>query len=386
MATDFAQFHDAFSGPVLSAREAAPVAGRPRLEAILLVGGKGTRLRPLTNGTPKPLLPIAGVPFLAHQLAKAAAAGITRIVMATSYRAEMFAEVFGDGAGFGLEIAYVYEDVPLGTGGGIRNAAAALRGGPDDLVVILNGDVLSGHDLPAQLELHRKAEAAVTLHLVEVPDPAPFGCVPTEPDGRVTAFLEKTPNPVTSQINAGCYVFTRRYIDGMPAGVVLSVERETFPGLIAAGAVVMGYLESAYWLDVGTPQAFVRGSCDLVLGELSSPALPGPCGEALLLAGAEVSGSASVSGGTTVGPGSVIEDGARVTGSVLFDDVVVGSGASVTASVLGAGSRIGAGATLDGVVIGAGARIDGGNELRHGMRVWPGVHLDGTAVRFSSDA
>lgn len=359
--------------------------GRP-LEAILLVGGQGTRLRPLTIGTPKPLLPTAGVPFLAHQLAKAAESGVGRIVMATSYRAEMFEAVFGDGADFGLEIAYVHEAEPLGTGGGIRNAAASLRSGPDDPVIVLNGDVLSGHNLRAQLDLHRKADAAVTLHLVDVPEPARFGCVPTELDGRVSAFLEKTPEPVCSQINAGCYVFTRRYIDAMPADEVISVERVTFPGLIEAGETVMGYPETAYWLDVGTPEAFVRGSCDLVLGELASPAVPGEHGEALLLSGAVVDGSATLSGGTVVGSGSTVAAGAVVAGSVLFDGVTIGAGASVTGSVVGAGARIGPGAVLHDAVIGSGADIGGGNELRHGVRVWPGVRLDGTAVRFSTDA
>jgi mannose-1-phosphate guanylyltransferase len=357
-----------------------------RLEAILLVGGQGTRLRPLTIGMPKPLLPTAGVPFLAHQLARAAAAGVGRVVLATAFRAEMFAEVFGDGSDYGLDIVYASEDEPLGTGGGIRNAAISLLSGPDDPVVVLNGDVLSGHDLGAQIDMHRKADAAVTLHLVEVPDPARFGCVPTDFDGRVTAFLEKTPHPVTSQINAGCYVFTRRFIDAMPAGRVLSVERETFPGLIDAGETVMGYLESAYWLDVGTPEAFVRGSCDLVLGELASPALPGDCGEALLLPGVSADPSAKLSGGSSVGAGCIIGAGAAVDGSVLFDGVSIGAGASVTASVVGAGARIGDGAVLDGAVVGAGAEVGGGNELLRGVRVWPGVRLDGTAIRFSTDA
>jgi mannose-1-phosphate guanylyltransferase len=362
------------------------LASGAQLEAILLVGGQGTRLRPLTIGLPKPLLPTAGVPFLAHQLARAAASGVGRVVLATAFRAEMFAEVFGDGSDYGLDIVYASEDKPLGTGGGIRNAAASLRSGPDDPVVVLNGDVLSGHDLGAQLDMHRKADAAVTLQLVEVPDPARFGCVPTDFDGRVTAFLEKTPRPVTSQINAGCYVFTRRYIDAMPPGRVLSVERETFPGLIEAGETVMGYLESAYWLDVGTPEAFVRGSCDLVLGELASPALPGACGKALLLPGASADPSAELSGGTSVGAGCVIGAGAAVDGSVLFDGVSIGARASVTASVVGAGARIGDGAVLDGAVVGAGAEVGGGNELLHGVRVWPGVRLDGTAIRFSTDA
>ena len=260
---------------------------REPLEAIVLVGGQGTRLRPLTLSAPKPLLPTAGVPFLAHLLARAASSGVTHIVLATCYKADMFAASFGDGSTFGLSIDYVQEEVPLDTAGGIRNAAASLHGsGGGDPVVVLNSDILSGHDLGAQVDLHRKTDAAVTLHLVEVDDPSRFGVVPTDETGRVTAFLEKTPDPVTNLINAGCYVFRRDVIDRIPAGRRVSVERETFPSLIEAGEKVMGYHESAYWLDVGTPQTFVRGSCDLVLGRLATPALPGPTGPALLLAGA----------------------------------------------------------------------------------------------------
>jgi len=355
------------------------------IEAILLVGGQGTRLRPLTIGTPKPLLPTAGVPFLAHQLARAAAAGITRVVLATSYRAEMFADQFGDGSAFGLQLECVQEEVPLGTGGGIRNAAASLRSGPDEPVVVLNGDILSGHDLGAQLELHAKEDAAVTLHLVEVPDPARFGCVPTDSGGRVTAFLEKTPRPLTNLINAGCYVFRRRVIDEIPAGQVVSVERVTFPALISAGQVVMGYPDTAYWLDVGTPEAYVRGSCDLVLGRLASSALPGPCGQALVLPGAVLEPGAQVLGGSVIGAGSRVGEGARIEGSVLFDGVIIGAGAVITGSVIGSSARIGEGAVIDGAVIGDGAHIAEGNELRAGLRVWPVTRLGPTAIRFSTD-
>ena len=368
---------------------------REQLEAILLVGGKGTRLRPLTLSAPKPLLPTAGVPFLAHQLTWAAESGVTHVVLATSYRAEMFAEAFGDGSSFGLSIDYVYESSPLGTGGGIRNAASRLRGGPDDPIVILNGDILSGHDLPAQVDAHRKADAAVTLHLVEVADPSRYGCVPTDGSGRVTAFLEKTPNPVTNKINAGSYVFKRSVIDTIPADQVVSVERETFPGLIASGAVVMGYAESAYWLDVGTPEAFVRGSCDVVLGHMPSPALPcsagspGPAaapGEYLVLSGASVAAGATVTGGTVLGAGSVVECGASVHGSVVFDDARIGEGAVVRDSIIGRGAVIEGGAVIDGAVIGDRASIAPGNELTRGVRVWPDVRLESTSVRFSTDA
>jgi mannose-1-phosphate guanylyltransferase len=380
-----------------SQRPTAPtrrVGGRPAphgddgagLEAILLVGGYGTRLRPLTLSAPKHLLPTAGVPFLAHQLARAASCGVTHVVFATSYRAEMFREQFGDGSSFGLDIDYVHEETPLGTGGAIRNAASGLRCGPGDPVVVLNGDVLSGHDLAAQVEAHQKAGAAVTLHLVEVADPARFGCVPTDPAGRVTAFLEKTPHPVTNRINAGCYVFTRRAIEAIPAGRVVSVERETFPGMIGSGEVILGYADTAYWLDVGTPETFVRGSCDLVLGELASSALPGPSGESLVLPGAFVEHGAKLSGGTAVGTGCHVGAGAQVEASVLFDGVTIGAGAVVRSSAVGRVAWIGDGAVLDGVVIGDGARIASGNELARGLRVWPGVELGPTAIRFSTDA
>ncbi len=359
---------------------------REPLEAIVLVGGQGTRLRPLTLSAPKPLLPTAGVPFLAHLLARAAAGGVTHVVLATCYKAEMFASSLGDGSAFGLSIDYVTEDVPLDTAGGIRNAASSLRGtGPADPVVVLNSDILSGHDLGAQVDLHIKTDAAVTLHLVEVTDPSRFGVVPTDSSGRVTAFLEKTPNPVTNHINAGCYVFRRDVIAQIPAGRRVSVERETFPGLIAAGALVMGYPESAYWLDVGTPQAFVRGSCDLVLGRLPAPAVPGPPGPALLLTGATVAADASVAGGTVVGAGASVGAGATVFGSVLFDSAAVGEGAVVRDSILGRGAVVAPGAVLDEAVVGDGAFIGSGNELARGIRVWPGTRLEPTSVRFSSD-
>jgi mannose-1-phosphate guanylyltransferase len=355
----------------------------------MLVGGKGTRLRPLTLSAPKPLLPTAGVPFLAHQLARAAECGITHVVLATSFQAEMFNEAFGDGSQFGLSVEYVHEPVALGTGGGIRNAASRLHGAPSDPIVVLNGDILSAHDVRAQVASHIEQDAAATLHLVKVDDPSRYGCVEIDVSGRVHAFLEKTPNPPTNLINAGCYVFRRDVIDQIPAGRVVSVEKETFPELIGSGQLVLGYPEFAYWLDVGTPEAFVQGSCDVVLGKMPSPAIArkgGRGGESLLLDGATVAGDADVTGGTCVGAGARIAAGAKVTGSVLFDLASIGEGASVTDSIIGRGAVIGEGAVVHGAVIGDGVIVGPRNELTSGIRIWPGTSLGAASIRFSSDA
>ncbi|MFB7634905.1 sugar phosphate nucleotidyltransferase [Streptomyces sp. NPDC056149] len=357
-------------------------------EAILLVGGKGTRLRPLTVHTPKPMVPAAGVPFLTHQLARARAAGVEHVVMATSYLAEVFEPYFGDGSALGLHLEYVTEVEPLGTGGAIRNVASRLHSAPDDPVLIFNGDILTGLDIRALVDTHRTAGADVSLHLTRVEDPRAFGLVPTDDTGRVTAFLEKPQTPeeiVTDQINAGAYVFNRSVIDTIPTGRPVSVERETFPGLLADGAHLQGMVDSTYWLDLGTPQAFVRGSADLVQGRAPSPAVPGRCGDRLVLEGAEVAPDAKLTGGTAVGPTARIGAGAQVDGSTVLDGAVIEEGARIHDSLIGAGARIGARTVLDGAVIGDGAVVGADNELRGGIRIWCGAEIPAGAVRFSSD-
>ncbi|AEM87741.1 sugar phosphate nucleotidyltransferase [Streptomyces violaceusniger] len=360
----------------------------PSPEAILLVGGKGTRLRPMTVHTPKPMVPAAGVPFLTHQLARARAAGVEHIVLATSYLAEVFEPYFGDGSALGLHLEYVTEEEPLGTGGAIRNVASRLRSGPDDPVLIFNGDILTGLDIRALVDNHRTTGADVSLHLTRVPDPRAYGLVPTDEQGRVTAFLEKPQTPeeiVTDQINAGAYVFNRSVIDTIPADRPVSVERETFPGLLAAGAHLQGMVDSTYWLDLGTPQAFVRGSADLVLGRAPSPAVPGRCGDRLVLDSASVAGDAKLTGGTVIGPQARVGAGARIDGSTVLEGAVVEEGAQVRDSLVGAGARIGARTVLQGAVVGDGALVGPDNELRDGVRVWCGADIPAGAVRFSSD-
>nr|WP_202533507.1 NDP-sugar synthase [Streptomyces sp. SID4923] len=353
-----------------------------------MVGGKGTRLRPLTVHTPKPMVPAAGVPFLTHQLARARAAGVEHIVLATSYLAEVFEPYFGDGSSLGLHIEYVTEREPLGTGGAIRNVAHRLASGPDEPVLIFNGDILTGLDIRALVTSHADSGADVSLHLTRVEDPRAFGLVPTDDTGRVTAFLEKPQTPeeiVTDQINAGAYIFRRSVIDTIPAGRPVSVERETFPGLLADGAHLQGMVDSTYWLDLGTPQAFIRGSADLVLGRAPSPAVPGRCGDRLVLPTASVASDAKLSGGTVIGDGAVIGAGARIDGSTVLAGAVVEPGAVITDSLVGEGARIGSRTVLAGAVVGDGAEVGADNELREGVRVWCGARLPDASVRFSSD-
>ena len=354
----------------------------PDTEAVVLVGGKGTRLRPLTISAPKPMLPTAGLPFLTHLLSRIRAAGIRRVVLGTSFKAEVFEEYFGDGSDLDLELSYVVETEPLGTGGGIRNVLDQLTA---STIMVFNGDVLGGTDLTQILDLHHAKSADLTMHLVRVSDPRAFGCVTTDTDGRVQEFLEKTQDPPTDQINAGCYVFRRELIGEIPAGVPVSIERETFPQLLSEGKRVFGFVDAAYWRDMGTPEDFVRGSSDLVRGIAPSPALGGRVGEALVHEGAGVGAGAVLVGGTVVGRGAEIGAGARLDGAVVFDGARIEAGATVERSIIGAGARIGHRALIRDGVIGDGAVIGARCELLRGARVWPGVVIPDGGIRYSTD-
>ena len=290
---------------------------------ILLVGGRGTRLAPITSEIPKPMLPVACKPVTEHQILAAQRAGITTLVLATSYLSEVFIPYFGDGSKWGIDLRYAVEKEPLGTGGAIANAAAHLDKGPsDEVVVIFNGDVLSQHNLSAQIEFHKNSDADVTLHLIQVEDARAFGCVPTAADGQVEAFLEKMEIPVTNWINAGCYVFNREVIDLIPRDTVVSVERETFPALISDKRRVFGYKEAAYWLDIGNPAALFKGSRDLVAADF------------LVSSSADVDSTATLTGGTSIGAGAQIGAGAILDNCIVSAHAIVKPGAHLTRTFL----------------------------------------------------
>ena len=305
---------------------------------ILLVGGLGTRLKPLTNQTPKPMLPVGGLPVTEHQLLAAKRAGITTVILATSYLSEVFIPYFGDGSKWGMQLKYAVEKEPLGTGGAIRNAAELVdleaAKAADEEFVIFNGDVLSLHSIAEQLEFHRKHQADVTLHLINVEDARAFGCVPTDKESRVTAFLEKMDNPVTNAINAGCYVFSPSVISDIPLNKVVSVERETVPHLVDSGRPVFGYNEQSYWLDIGTPAALFKGSRDLVNGAFAA-------GE-----GTTFGPDSLATGGSSIGANCDIGQGVRIDNSIICDGVKIGDGAQIRDSFILHGSEVQAGAQI----------------------------------------
>ncbi len=310
---------------------------------ILLVGGLGTRLMPLTKNTPKPMLSVAGLPVTEHQLAKARNAGITTLVLATSYLSELFIPYFGDGSRWGMKLIYAVEKEPLGTGGAIAHAAQLLD--TDESIVVFNGDVLSSHNLSEQIRQHQDNNADVTLHLTSVSDARAYGCVPTDADGRVTAFLEKMENPITNTINAGCYVFNPEIIAAFPQNKIISIEREIFPQMISNHGRLFGYIDDSYWLDIGTPRALLKGSADLVCGRADSSAL-------------SMAHVALHADNKLIMKNAVVDETALIDlGSSIGADVVVGARAHISASIIDNGARIGAGAIISDSFITSGADI-----------------------------
>lgn len=312
-------------------------------QGILLVGGLGTRLMPLTRTVPKPMLPIAGLPVTEHQIVAARKAGITSLVLATSYLSDVFVPYFGDGSRWGIKLQYALEEEPLGTGGAIRNAAQMLN--DFESIVIFNGDVLSSHDLSRQITMHEVLDADVTMHLTHVDDARAYGCVPVDEDGRVMAFLEKMENPVASTINAGCYIFNPRVIDAIPPGKVVSIEREIFPNLVEQGRAIYGMVDDSYWIDIGTPSALLQGSIDVVRRIASTSALDGvlfdhKLAEYVALAGSVIEHGAVITGGSAIGRGAYVSNGAFIDGSIICEGAQVLAGARVSNSFVAAGTTV----------------------------------------------
>jgi len=335
------------------------------VKALILTGGQGLRLRPFTCRTPKPLLPVANVPFLLHQFRLLRRHGIREAVLATAYRPEAFRRAFGDGRRLGLRLSYAYERTPLGTGGAVRNAAAAAR--LDGTFLVLNGDILSALDVTAFLRAHRRRRAEVSIALIRVADPTLYGLVEAGPDGRILRFLEKPSRDevVGCTVNAGAYLIEPAVLERIPPGTVYSIERGLFPSLLESGRRLCAFLTRGYWMDIGTVEKYLQAHLDILAGAADDAAPLETLqlrrrGALLLEKGARVSAEASHDGEgrVLVGAGAAVGPGVRFSGSVCVGPrCVIARGASLSACVVLGGTRIGEGARLCGCVIGYGCAV-----------------------------
>lgn len=346
------------------------------MKAVILAGGAGSRLRPLTLRVPKPVVPIVNVPFLGYQLDLLRRHGITEAILSLGYRPDKIEAVLGDGSRFGTRLHYVVEQSPLGTAGAFKNAEPLL----DGPAVVFNGDILCDFDLTEILRSHRRRSAVATLALTRVDNPSAYGLVETGEDGRIARFLEKPGlDQVTCDtINAGLYVLEPEVLKTIPAGVNTSFERAVFPGLLASGRPVHAYILPGYWIDIGTPQKYLQAHRDILQGRFVPPIAgfrfgradpPHQEGCASLVRNSVVAASARVGNGSRI-LGSAIDrdcqvgEKAVIDGSVLWKEVQVGEGAQLRGCVLGDGCRIGPHAVVgEGVVLGDHSRLSAYSRL-----------------------
>jgi len=327
------------------------------LQAIVLVGGEGTRLRPLTENVPKPALTLVDRPFLAYMIEWLAGHGVTEVVLACGFLPDVLqAALSGEEERAGVTIRYVAEPRPLGTAGAIRFAADVLGDELEDRFLALNGDVLTDLDLAALLSAHRGSDAVATIGLYPVEDSSAFGLVQSGAGGEVLEFLEKTGERAPGEVNAGIYALERSVLDLILPGKNVSIEREVFPRLVAAG--LHGLRLDGYWMDIGTPERYLQASWDILEGRVVTRVEP-TAPSVLIDPGAEVDGGATVGPRAVVGPSCRVEAGAQVVESVLLDGCSVGENARVVGSILAPGAEVAVGGELSGIVAAPGEKVSG---------------------------
>jgi mannose-1-phosphate guanylyltransferase len=383
------------------------------MKAIILVGGGGTRLRPLTINTPKPLIPLVNRPFLDHVLYLLSEHGIREAILAVGYRAERFEEAYGDAPRMGVEISYSREERPLDTGWAIKNVQSLLT--PGEPFLVFNGDILTDLDLTDMLRFHRENGSVCTISLAPVEDPSAYGVVDMDEAGRIQRFTEKPKREeaTSNWINAGTYIIEHemleyisepQLLDGIPPGRPNSVEYGLFPTLLKEKKPLYGYRTGAYWMDIGTPAKYLQSHADLLTGRLKRSLVPpGEEHSSGVWAGegCEIHSGARLTGPVVLGAGCRIAEGAALTGPVVLGDgCVVESEAELESVVAWGGSRFGerckiletiAGTdanvgpecrTEGTAIIADGARVGAKNHLAGGVRVWSGVTLPDEAISF----
>src|SRR3990172_1257307 len=320
------------------------------MKAVILAGGEGTRLRPLTRRRAKVMVPVLNRPLLSYTLERLAHLGIDEVILTLAYRPDDIIAYFGDGYSLGLRLTYVVEDTPLGSGGAVKNVAAIL----DDTFLVLNGDIFTDLDLRAMISYHRRSGALITIALAQVDDPSTYGVVEMEPDGRLLRFLEKPPPEETPSrlVNAGTWIFETEALEFLPQSPSM-VEYDLFPRLLREGWPLYGFCSDAYWMDVGPPQRYLQLHHALL-----------KAGPPRMEPGAWVDPSAAIEGAVLLGPDCNVGSGARVVGpSCLGESCIVEPGAVVEGSVLWEGVQVGSGARLRECVVASRCRIEAGVEL-----------------------
>ena len=339
------------------------------MQALVLAGGEGTRLRPLTLTTPKPVMPLAGQPFLSFMLDWVRRHHVDEVILSCGFMSDGVRHVLGD-IYDGMRLRYVVEAEPLGTAGPVRLAHD--EGLLEERLLVLNGDVLTDMDLTAELEQHERTGARATLALHPVDDTSSYGVVPTDDEGRVEAFIEKGSGDArTNRINAGAYVIERDVVEAIPAGRAVSFEREVFPALVGNG--LYGYDAAGYWIDIGTPERYLESTWDLLAGRVASRLPPRDETGSLVYENCLLSG-AHVGPQSVLGRNCSVGTDARVERSVLHDRVHVGADAAVVESVLAERVRVGERARIGpGAMVGAAAVIGEDAVIGEGARVEPGA-------------
>jgi mannose-1-phosphate guanylyltransferase len=362
-----------------------------KVQAVILVGGQATRLRPLTTNTPKALVPVLNVPFLEHVIRHLARHGVSRVVLAQHHLARPVTEYFGDGGRFGTSLVHVVEDGPRGTAGAVKNVERYLEG----RFLVLNGDIFADLDFTAMIDFHISNRAAATIALTPVEDPTAYGLIETDDTGRVTRFLEKPAwdEVTTNMINAGTYVLEPEVLGRIPPDVAVSIERETFPGLVAAGQPVYAFPSTGYWMDTGTPEKYLQLHRDLLGGKSARYSSCSPngvtIGEACAIdATAQITGPVIIGDGCSIGPdvrltgpvvigpGCTIGAGSAVEDSVIWHDVRLGARVTLKSSVVANGCTLGDGSASDSAVVGEDVVLGNDATVLPGVRLEPGSRIE----------
>lgn len=338
------------------------------MKGLILAGGKGTRLRPLTLNVPKPIVPVANRPFLLYQIDLMKSAGVEEIILSLSYQPRKIEDLLKDGADFDVLIRYAVESAPLGTAGAFKNAEQWVEGP----TVVFNGDILTSVDLPAVIENHRKNKSVATIVLTPVKDPAAYGLVETDASGRIRSFIEKPePDQITcNTINAGVYILEPSVLERIPANQEFSFEHGLFPALLEKGEPMYALTSERYWIDIGTPEKYRQAHRDILDGTFQSPGIPLPAG----LSEATIPDSAVVDSVSRIADGVVIREDVHIESSVIGSNCKIESGARVVDSVLWSGNTIDSDAEVSGSILARGCYVG------RSARLQPGTVLGGKSV------